>query len=132
MWLCLSMALAIPAVGEDDCDCDHFPWKPDRCVDLCGAALLSQVTREEMVTFLDFDEEVVEKIVEARESEPSGELLSLGPVRESLSDTKFETVKDALERLEPLTGQYLLTPREERDKFRALVLSTGEGKGVAG
>lgn len=125
--LCAFMALAIPTAGDDSCDCDHFPWEPDRCVEVCGAALLSQVTREEMVTFLDLDEEVADKIVEARESEASGELLSLGPVRDSLSETKFENVKDALERLEPLTGQYLLTPPEERERFRALVLSTEEG-----
>lgn len=128
----LSLVLAVSADGQKACDCDHFPWEPDRCVEVCGATLLNQVSREEMVTFLDFDDEVAQAIVEVREREPSRKFSSLRPLRESLSDSKFAGVKTALERLEPLTGQYLLTPPKEREEFRELVLSTNHGMKIIG
>lgn len=114
VWLAL-LTMALPSASQEKCDCNHFPWEPETCVDICGALVLSRTTVDEIATFLELKQSTAEKIVELRQNTPGRKFESLAPIRNSLPATEYKSLVQSFGQLTPLEAQYLVqTPGQRR------------------
>ena len=103
------------ASAEAQCDCDHFPWTPDSCVDVCGALVLRQATEAELKTFLNLEPTTARSIVEMQAR--ATQLQSLKQVGSALSQQEYKKILESLLKLEPLEAQYHVQSPEQRRSF---------------
>ena len=125
IWLVLGLVAGLPAAGDDECDCDHFPWKPDKCVETCGAKVLSSASIAEIGEFLGLGTEVALQIVALRDQQPSETFTSLAPLKKELGEKTFGEVKVALGGLKALEAEYLMAEPWERVEFWETTAAAG-------
>jgi hypothetical protein len=108
--------------AETGCDCDHFPWEPDSCVDLCGALVLSQANLDELKTFLKLDVTLAKQIVALKQGKATGKFQSLGELKRVFPEQEFKKILQSLDNLKPLEAEYLVQASEKRQNFRDKVM----------
>lgn len=122
----------LPTVAAAQCDCNHFPWEPESCVDICGARLFNQTNAAEITTFLSLKPATVDKILELRGRVSGGKFDSLKEVKNGLPADEYESVVRSLERLDPFVGRYLLLSPDARNRFHEMAMDAPPYQGPPG
>jgi len=86
--------LAGPAFAE--CDCLHFPIKPEGCVQACRTALLRSVPKADLEMKLNLPPAVAEGVVNARQNK---QIFSLDDLKTTLSEQDVQGIKQSFDNL---------------------------------
>lgn len=104
------------------CDCNHFPWKPETCVNLCGGLVLSLANSAELTKFLDVTPATAQKVILLRKNS-GNKINSLESLKPSLSQEEYEKIIQSIGGLEPLEAEYLVQPPDERRDFHMKLMA---------
>ena len=64
--LAVLFGAAVYQTFAGDCDCNHFPYKPQSCVKTCGGFVLNKATPKDLTTVLGLSKDTTDSIVKLR------------------------------------------------------------------
>lgn len=103
-----------------DCDCTHFPYRPHKCVKICGGALVFHASDDYLATVVKLKSNIVQKISQSRTDKPweslddLAEILSEDELSEVIATIKKYSDTMADEQMGPVAMLEEATEAEER------------------
>ena len=105
-----------------NCDCTHFPIKPEACVRVCQAAILRNASKQELTTKLKLSPDTADAVMETRDASKSTASYTKIPGKiPGATHSKVQIKLDAIDEddLKDLAVKYKLTkvPENAKDKL---------------
>jgi len=62
----LALFIATAALLRAECDCTHYPWKPESCYDTCSRKVLMGATRTQLKDAVGLSVSTVDDVIRGR------------------------------------------------------------------